>query len=285
MIRQIRRVIAVAFAAVCIVAPAQNNPSSQYHISGTVLNAATGAPVPAATVALLSIDDNHRIASTQSGNDGRFDSPVWPQRSMNSSSPSAASPPPHTTSMASSAPPSSQAKARTPQIIFRLVPGAVLHGVVTGDGGDPVEGASVLLSSKPQFHEPGAKIEQAETATPTTPALRVRQPRHRRIPARGHRVAMVRDAHDSRNPQSPTNPALDVAYPVAYFDSTTDEASASPIALTGGSRVEVNVTLHAVPALRIVVPAPFKRDGSSRPRNCSNRFSASRWQIRVCPAR
>jgi hypothetical protein len=55
---------------------------------------------------------------------------------------------------------------------------------------------------------------------------------------------------------------LDVAYPVTYFDSTTDEASASPIVLTGGSREEADINLHATPALRLSIETPPKADGS-----------------------
>jgi hypothetical protein len=58
------------------------------------------------------------------------------------------------------------------------------------------------------------------------------------------------------------NSALDVVYPVTYFDSTTDELAATPIELTGGMRQEANISLHAVPALHISIPAPQKADGS-----------------------
>jgi hypothetical protein len=58
------------------------------------------------------------------------------------------------------------------------------------------------------------------------------------------------------------NSALDVAYPVTYFDSTTEEASAAPIVLAGGSREEANISLHAVPALHLAVDAPRRQDGT-----------------------
>jgi hypothetical protein len=53
-----------------------------------------------------------------------------------------------------------------------------------------------------------------------------------------------------------------VAYPVTYFDSTTDEASATPIMLAGGGREEADINLHAVPELRIKVDTPRKANGS-----------------------
>jgi hypothetical protein len=49
---------------------------------------------------------------------------------------------------------------------------------------------------------------------------------------------------------------------VTYFDSTTDERAATPIELAGGMRQEANISLHAVPALHISIPAPQRADGS-----------------------
>jgi hypothetical protein len=54
-----------------------------------------------------------------------------------------------------------------------------------------------------------------------------------------------------------------VAYPVTYFDSTTDKSSASPISLTRGNREEASINLRAVPALRLTVEAPINQNGIS----------------------
>ena len=51
---------------------AQTGAAGAYNIAGTVVNAVTGAPVPGATVAVLSVEDSHRIAAVESGNDGSF---------------------------------------------------------------------------------------------------------------------------------------------------------------------------------------------------------------------
>jgi hypothetical protein len=73
--------------------------------------------------------------------------------------------------------------------------------------------------------------------------------------------AMPRANDNSGKGGSEANAQLDVAYPITYFDSTTDETSATPILLSKGSRVEADITLHAVPALRIAVDAPRRLDG------------------------
>jgi hypothetical protein len=49
---------------------------------------------------------------------------------------------------------------------------------------------------------------------------------------------------------------------MTYFDSTTDEVSATGIVLAGGSREEANVILRAVPALHLVVETPTQQAGS-----------------------
>jgi hypothetical protein len=73
-----------------------------------------------------------------------------------------------------------------------------------------------------------------------------------------HRPAGTAGAAD---PPADASAALDVAYPITYFDSTTDEASATPITVTAGSTESANVSLHAVPALHLFVPTPRRQDG------------------------
>jgi len=58
------------------------------------------------------------------------------------------------------------------------------------------------------------------------------------------------------------NALLDVAYPVTFFDSTTDEALAARIVLKDGGHEEANINLRAVPALHMVVETPLRQDGS-----------------------
>ena len=61
-----------------------------------------------------------------------------------------------------------------------------------------------------------------------------------RVPGRGPGAAVVcaaqPDIKHAGASGTENNAQLDVAYPVTYFDSTTDEAAATPIALAGGNR-------------------------------------------------
>jgi len=148
------------------------------------------------------------------------------------------------------------------------MPSAILRGIVTGDGGDPVESARVMLFEKPRPNWTNQRTVQTETAiTDDTGAYEfgdlragdymlavTAQPWYAM-----HRGIQVTNAGVRAVGQ--TNPHLDVAYPVTYFDSTTEEASATTITLTSGSREEANLNLHAVPALRIGVDLPVRADG------------------------
>jgi hypothetical protein len=163
----------------------------------------------------------------------------------------------------------------TTNLTFRLVPQAILHGVVFTDGGDPVENARVMLFRKTHDGKAAGRVAQSDNAnTDDTGAYEfnnlaegeyllavVAEPWYAL-----HRSAMQAPPLEGGGGYSLQTPdpaaALDVAYPVTYFDSTTEEASASRIVLAGGSRVEANITLHATPALRIKVDTPRKEDGS-----------------------
>ncbi len=263
----------IVLGLVCVAAlshsgaAAQASAVSVYRIAGTVTNAVTGAPVPGATVAVLAVEDSHRIAATQTGNDGHFAIGGLAAAKYQLT----ASKRGYSTSAYDEHGDSSSAVVTGPDqdtsnLLFKLTPGAVLRGVVTGDGGDPVEGAQVMLFQKPRDHEPGAKIVQMDTSiSDDTGAYEFDNLGNGEylLAVKAEPWYAMRAASGPRqNGAGTVNPALDVAYPITYYDSTTEEASASPIVLAGGSRVEADVSLHAVPALHLLVEAPRKQDGS-----------------------
>jgi hypothetical protein len=158
----------------------------------------------------------------------------------------------------------------TGNLTFRLVPGAVLRGVVSTDGGDPVENARVMLFLKSHDGKPAGRVAQADSvSTDDTGAYEfsnlaageymlavAAEPWYAM-----HRASNFRPSGSDGPPADPPA-ALDVVYPVTYFDSTTDEASATHIVLSGGSRQQADITLHATPSLHIQVDTPRKQDGS-----------------------
>ena len=236
------------------------------------MNAATGEPVRHATVAVLSEADSLTIASVESDNEGRFQLQRLPAAKYQLT----ASKRGFRTAFYDEHDEFSTAIVTGPgqetsSLIFRLTPGAVLRGVVTTDGGDPVEDARAILFLKRNNGKQGSRITQAETAsTDDTGAYEfdnLAAGEYLLAVAAEPWYALHRSAGRSR--QKPAGDAaadpaasLDVAYPVTFFDSTVEEAAAARIVLAGGSREEANIILHAVPALNLTVDTPRKQDGS-----------------------
>jgi hypothetical protein len=153
--------------------PAQASPptgsvasSSLFRIAGTVVNSASGEPVRHATVAVLSEEDSHTIAAVESDGDGHFSLDRLPaakyQLTVSKRGFRTAFFDEHKNynSAVVTGP-----EQDTANITFRLDPGAVLHGAVTTDGGDPVEGARVLLFLKFHDGKPAARILQSDATT------------------------------------------------------------------------------------------------------------------------
>jgi uncharacterized surface anchored protein len=244
--------------------PAYHSPTTApgFRIAGTVINAATGEPVWRATVSLLSYPDTHVIESVETGSDGRFAFEGLPaakypltasKRGFRTASYDEHGG--YSTAIVTGA------DQDTSGLVFRIVPGAALHGVVTGDGGDPVEGAQVLLFLKPRGHSPGARIAQVGNATTDDTGAydfdNLAAGEYLLAVTAEPWYALRRSDAETQRPANDPSAALDVAYPVTFFDSTTDEASASPIVLASGSREEANLNLRAVPSLRLSVQAPI----------------------------
>jgi hypothetical protein len=277
-------IFVVLLAAMCLSAPAQTTQSLQagpagssapktglYRIAGTAVNAATGEPLRHTTVAALSEEDSHTVASVETRDDGHFALENLPPAKYQLT----ASKRGFRTAFYDEHDEFSSAIVTGPgleteNLTFRLTPGATLYGVVTADGGDPVENAKVLLFLKPQAHKRADRIAPAgSTSTDDTGAYEFTD-----LAPGEYLLAVTAEPwyaiHPSANRSSrtsggdtaPSSTVLDVAYPVTFFESTTEEAAASPIALAGAGREEANINLHAVPALRIEVNTPGKQDGS-----------------------
>jgi hypothetical protein len=238
-------------------------PSPLYRITGTLVNSATGEPVRQATVTALSSSDHQAVASFETGNDGHFALEglaaakydlvavrrgfllsLYDQHEL------------FNTAIVTGD------GQQTDGLIFRMTPVASLHGIVTSDVGDPVENAKVLLFLKP--HNPGARITQkAETTTDDTGAYDFGDlaPGEYYLAVTAKPWYALHHSALRQRPESDPSTALDVAYPVTYYDSTMEEASATPISLAGGSREEANINLHALPALHLTSESPNKQDG------------------------
>jgi hypothetical protein len=243
---------------------AQPQPASMsgtYRIAGVLVNASTGEPVQRATVEALKEDDSHAVASCITDSEGRFvlDHLAATKYQLTASkrgfrSASYDEHDQYSTAIVTGA------DQDTTHLQFKLMPQATLRGVVLSDDGDPVNNARVMLLRHPEIPSVGQRIGPGETtATDDTGAYEFSN-----LAAGQYLLAVVAEPWFAVHDGAPgkRNPALDVAFPITYFDSTTEESSATPISLSGGSRVEANISLHAVPALHLNIAVPRKPDGS-----------------------
>jgi 5-hydroxyisourate hydrolase-like protein (transthyretin family) len=251
--------------------PRSTQPASTtgYRIAGTVVNAISGEPVRRATVAVLATDNNQTVESAETDSEGRFELAGLAEGKY----PLTASKRGFLTAFYdqhdegyNSAIVTGEGQETT-GLVFKLVPGATLHGVITGESGDPVEGAKVMLFVKPHNHNPSARIMQAsEAIADDTGAYEFNG-----LAAGEYLLAVEAEpwyalhrsaARELTRSENVPAAMLDVAYPVTFFDSTTDEPSATEIKLAGGGREEASISLHAVPALHLLVPTALKQDQS-----------------------
>jgi hypothetical protein len=253
----------IAAVLVCAVATthAQAPPTTsggQFRISGVLSNAVTGEPVRKGVVQALDAT-GHAVAVSTTDADGRFllDHLGAAKYQLTASKRGflTASYDEHDEFATSIVTGPDQ---DTTSLQYKLMPNAVLRGVVTSDDGEPVANASVMLFKRPRRQ--GQRIERTGGAqTGDTGEFEIGD-----LPAGEYLLAVTAEPWYALhgNAAGKKNSALDVGYPVTFFDSTTDERAATPIELAGGMRQEVNISMHAVPSLHISIPAPERTDGS-----------------------
>lgn len=235
--------------------------TGSYQIAGVLVNAATGEPVRRASVEVLNVEDSHAVASCRTDNDGRFvlDHLAEAKYQLTASKRGFRTAFYDEHDEFSSAIVTGQNQDTT-HLQFRLTPDAVVHGVVTADGGEPVMNGRVMLFKRPKHPDAAGQIQAAGIALTND----IGEYEFGDLASGEYMVAVVAEpwyaVHEGAAGKQ--NPALDVAFPVTYFDSTAEEQSATPIEVTGGSREEANISLHAVPALHLTISVPRKADGS-----------------------
>ena len=251
--------------------PRQSLAQGQFRIAGTVVNAVTGEPLHHAMVAALSEEDSHTVAAVVSGDDGHFSLDRLPAAKYQLT----ASKRGYRNAFYDEHGDYNSAIVTGPGqetegLTFKLVPGGVVYGVISTEGGDPVENARVMLFRKFKNGKAGGLTAQSDTTTTDdTGAYEFDElasgEYYLAVNAEPwyamHRGSRSNKRNAAQGAASDAAAALDVAYPITFFDSATDEAAATRLVVAGGSRQEADVNLHAVPALKIEVDSPQKQDG------------------------
>ncbi|HUY95614.1 MAG TPA: carboxypeptidase-like regulatory domain-containing protein [Terracidiphilus sp.] len=272
------RLAAAALALLLAPIAARPQAAAGFRIAGRVVDSVTGDPVPRATVSALSGADNRVVAIAMTDAEGRFSiaglaAGKYPLNTSRRGFRTAYYDE-HEGSFNTAI--VTGPDQDTTHLLFKLAPGAVIYGAITGDGGDPVQNASILL-----FHrDPAAPKRQPEqmggTSTDDVGAYEFDG-----LPAGEYFIAVqahpwyavhgimsgpppVPSTATGENGPGGSQPganSLDVAYPITFFDSTTDQASATPLDVDAGSRTQADISLHAVPAVHLTVPRPRQDSG------------------------
>ncbi|HVN17740.1 MAG TPA: carboxypeptidase-like regulatory domain-containing protein [Dongiaceae bacterium] len=161
----------------------------------------------------------------------------------------------------------------TENLILKLSPEAIISGRILDEAGEPVRHAAVTLHR--DDHSQGVDqvyaFRRATTddlgayeltsVTPGTYFLSVTaQPWYAVHPL---------SASEPAGPDGRGNPevdrSLDVTYPVTYYQNATESDDATPIEIRGGERVQIEMNLNPVPALRLIFHETIKGTGLFAP--------------------
>ncbi len=252
-------VIALAFSPSSVSA----QPSGKYEISGVVINAATGQPLDRADVTLHSPDSGSMVAETSTNAEGRF---VFERLAAAKYSLSASHrgyiPAAYDEHEGFSTAIVTGEGLVSSNLTFRLSPQAVISGVITDDAGDPVQQAKVSLYRQNLRNGLGNIVHAGTTMADDLGAYEFA-----RLQPGNYYIAVSASPWYATHPQpsqdrdgntaaESVHSPLNVAYATTFYADVTDSDSATPIPLKAGDRIPVNFTLHAVPAVHIVMDIP-----------------------------
>jgi len=147
----------------------------------------------------------------------------------------------------------------TENLVLKLSPQAIISGRVLDEAGEPVRQAQLTLYRNNRFEgiEHIQAIRNAQTddlgafeLTPPLPGTYFLSV-HAQPWYAMHPTSAVNHADSGGRAGDNTN-SLDVAYPVMYYENAMDTDSATPIQISGGEHLQIEINLNPVPALRLI---------------------------------
>jgi Carboxypeptidase regulatory-like domain len=237
-----------------------------FEISGTLVNANTGQPIPRARVAVAPVTQRDNFTTVMTGEDGRFSfANLTPGKytltaqargyllqSFNQhdgfSSSIVVGP-----------------DLDSGNLLFRLAPEGAISGVVTDEAGEPVRNAQVMLYFTGLSAGIDATRPRGGAMTTDEGAYHFGHlpPGHYLVsvsarPWYAQHVRPQDGSMDGPPGQAAFDPEtarlLDVAYPVTFSGGATDAAAAIPIVVGRGDKAVADISLQPVQAVRIRLP-------------------------------
>jgi hypothetical protein len=229
----------------------------QFRIAGTVVSAASGAPLAQTRVWINDVRNPDAVHTMMTSENGRFEfNQLGPGKySLQGMR--------HGFITASYDAHEEYATAivtgagiDTESLILRLTPAAVLAGTVLDESAEPVRQSAVTLYR--EDHSTGASrvVQINGTATDDLGFYEFARlaPGNYFVSATARPWYAVHPASSASSGESDSpavEPSLDVAYPTTYYPDAADADQASPIPLKGGEHFQMEIRLSPVPALHL----------------------------------
>jgi len=254
-------VLSLVLAAQSIQAPTPSRTSTGYPIAGITVSSTTGQPIASAHITVMAVEHSDFVKNVTSGAGGHFGFAGLPAGKYSL--------------VASAHGFRSQGFNQhgdfftgivvgpafdAGNLVFRLVPDAVIAGVVTDEDSEPVRNAAISLflrsndTGRQRTQQVGSAMSddrghyQFGHLAPGTYFVAVT--------ARPWFAQYTNSTEPQPAPADTQQAAeeraqLDIAYPMTFYPAAEDSSAASPIALHPGERVTADVSIRAVPAVHL----------------------------------
>ena len=254
-------VFSLATAAQPAPTPVPSRNAAGYPIAGITVSSTTGQPIAGAHLTVMAVEHNELVKNVVSGADGHFAFAGLPAGKYSL--------------IASAHGYRSQGFNQhgdfftgivvgpdfdASNLIFRLVPDAVIEGVVTDEDSEPVRNASValFLRSNDTGQQHTQQVQNAMTDDRghyqfghLAPGIYFVAVSARPWFAEYANPNEAKPDPDNANRVAEERARLDVAYPMTFYPAAEDSSGASPIMLHAGERITADVSIHAVPAVHL----------------------------------
>jgi hypothetical protein len=269
-------IFVLALLQAAIVRAAQNpNFSAQekpqagqlFKIAGTVVNEMTGAPLSLARISLAETKNRAQAISMVTSENGHFEfsqlkAGKYSLQGAKRGFLSAAYEQHEQFSTAIVTGP----EFSTENLVLRLTPMALISGHVMDEFGDPVRNAQVALYL--ENHNGGltriVRFSSSSTDDRGFFDFNLLRPGNYFISVTAkpwYAIHPVTSPEVAAHRASQVSPALDVVYPVTYYNGATEADRATAIEVKGGERLQFEMHLNPTPALHLILRVPTNEEG------------------------
>jgi len=243
----------------------RNAAPERFNIAGTVVNAVTGAPLEGVKISVADTRNRMHMIGMATGEDGHFEFVDLPPGKFSLQGSKRG----YITSSYEQHEQYSTAIVTGPdyatdKLVLRLMPMAMIQGLVLDESGDPARSARVTLYME-NHREGMSRVTTAGSATTDDRGyfdIDLLRPGtyFASVNAKPWYAVHPRSEQNGVNNASQT---LDVAYPTTFYGGGTEAESAAPIELKGGEHRQIDIHLSPVPALHLVFHVPTDPEGQA----------------------